>query len=75
MLSRKTDADQRLLKAGTEAAHAGKLHVEASALDGAVQGVEKLLRAVAAAAGSHADRDARHGRHQLGKAGFANRVE
>ena len=70
-----TDADQRLLKAGTEAAHAGKLNVEAAALDGAVQGVEKLLRAVAAAAGTHADRDARNGRHQLGKPGFANRVE
>ena len=44
-------------------------------MDGAVEGVEELFRAVAAAAGSHAYRDAGNGRHELGKAGFANRVE
>ena len=74
-ISRQPNADQRLLKAGAEAAHAGQHHIEAAALDGLVQGVKDLFRAIAAAAGSHAHRDARNRRHQLGKPGFANRVE
>jgi hypothetical protein len=75
-VSRQADADQRLLKAGAEAAHAGQHHLQAAAIDGLIQGVIDLFRAIAAAAGSHAHRDARNrGRHQLGKPGFTHRVE
>ena len=74
-VSRQADADHRLLKAGAEAAHAGQHHLQAAAIDGLIQGVIDLFRAIAAAAGSHAHREARRGRHQLGKPGFAHRVE
>ena len=74
-ISGKPDADQRLLKAGAKAAHAGQHHIDAAAMDGLIQGVKDLLGAIAAATGSHSHRQARNGRHQLGKPRFTNRVE
>ena len=71
----KMDANERLLKAGAEAADAGELHIEAAALNCAVEGVKELFRSVAAAAGSHAHRDARNDRHQFGKTRLTYRVE
>jgi hypothetical protein len=44
-------------------------------MDGLFQGVKDLLCAIAAAAGSHSHRQARSGRHQLGKTGFTSSVE
>jgi hypothetical protein len=69
------DADQRLLEAGAEAADTGEQDVETSVLDGFVQGVKDLFRAVAPATSSHAHGDARNSRQQLGQARFTHRVE
>ena len=71
----KTDADDGLLKAGTEAADTGEQNVEAAALNGFVEGVKDLFRSVAAAAGAHAHGNARNGGRELGESGFAHRVE
>ena len=51
--------DQRLLGAEAEAAGLRQLHVEAALADGLGEGVVDALRAVAGAAGAHADGDAR----------------
>ena len=67
--------DQRLLVARAEASDAGEIDVGAAAIDGFGKCVVQAFRAVAPAAGSHADGDARHRRQQLVHPRFANRVE
>ena len=44
-------------------------------VDGLGEGVVHAFGAVAAAAGAHADADARHGGNELGSSGFADGVE
>ena len=58
--ARHADVDQRLLVAGAEASDAGEIEVGAAAIDGLGEGVVQAFRAIAAAAGAHADGDARN---------------
>ena len=69
------DVDQRLLGTEAEAAHRRQLHVQAARVDGRLEGRKDPLRAIAAAAGAHADRDARTIGRELGQPGFASAAE
>ena len=67
--------NQRLLKTSAEAAYTRQMHVHASPRKQIGESVINAFGAIAAAARSHADADARNGGHQLGKPRFPDGVE
>src|ERR1019366_4776071 len=73
--ARHADIDQRLLATCAKASQSGQEKVGAAALDCLDEGVIETLSSVAAAAGSHADADARNRRHEFVQPSFADRIE
>jgi len=53
--ARDVDVDQRLLRAGAETSHAGKLHIRTGAIDGFLKSVKHAFPAIAATARAHSD--------------------
>src|ERR1051325_4763115 len=74
-LGRHADVDDRLLRAGAEAADGSEVHGFAGALDGVGKRVIQTLRAIAATARPHPDGDARYRSNQLSEADLANLVK
>ena len=74
-LARDPDIDQRLLGAKAEAAGADEVDIQAALSDGVGERGVDGLRAVAGAAGAHADGQTRARRLQLGQSGASHRIE
>ena len=66
------EVDERLLRTEAEAAHGHEVHGQAARVDGGGEGAIEALRAVAGAAGAHADGDARARGDELGEARLAD---
>ena len=74
-VARHANVDERFLKTGAEAAHAGKMYIHAASRNRVGEGMVYTFGSVATAACSHANRHARNRRQQLGKPCFPDRIE